>query len=193
MDEAVSSASERATSGATTGPSMDVEALRARIRDIPDFPQPGILFRDITPLLADPVAFKTAVDLMAAPYCAAVDLIVAIESRGFIFGAPLAYALGVGLVPVRKLGKLPGKTLQEEYVLEYGSHSLEIHQDAVQPGQRVLLVDDLLATGGTVRAAANLVEELDGEIVGICVLAELADLGGREVLAAYEVTSLVVY
>jgi len=172
---------------------MDAAALRERIRDIPDFPQPGILFRDITPLLADPVAFKTAVDLMTAPYRAAVDLVVAIESRGFIFGAPLAYALGVGLVPVRKLGKLPGKTIQEAYALEYGSHSLEIHQDAVQPGQRVLLVDDLLATGGTVRAAANLVEELDGEIAGICVLAELADLRGRDVLAEYEVTSLVVY
>ncbi len=172
---------------------MDAAALRKRIRDFPDFPQPGILFRDITPLLADPIAFKTAVDLMAAPYRAAVDLVVAIESRGFIFGAPLAYALGVGLVPVRKLGKLPGKTIQEAYALEYGSHSLEIHQDAVQPGQRVLLVDDLLATGGTVRAAANLVEDLDGEIAGICVLAELAELRGRDVLTEYQVTSLVVY
>ncbi len=193
MDEAVSSAPDRAVSGATTGPTMDVAALRERIRDIPDFPQPGILFRDITPLLADPVAFKTAVELMAAPYRAAIDLVVAIESRGVIFGAPLAYALGVGLVPVRKLGKLPSETIQEAYVLEYGSHSLEIHRDAVQPGQRVLLVDDLLATGGTVRAAANLVEDLEGEIAGISVLAELAELRGRDVLTKYQVTSLVVY
>ncbi len=193
MDEAASSASTEAASGATDGPSMDVADLRERIRDIPDFPQPGILFRDITPLLADPAAFKATVDLMATPYRAAVDLVVAIESRGFILGAPLAYALGAGLVPVRKVGKLPADTLREEYALEYGSNTLEIHRDAVQPGQRLLLVDDLLATGGTVRAATNLVERLGGEIAGICVLAELADLRGRDVLAGYDIRSLVVY
>ncbi|CAA9539632.1 MAG: Adenine phosphoribosyltransferase [uncultured Thermomicrobiales bacterium] len=169
------------------------EAIRAKIRDIPDFPQPGILFRDITPLLADGAAFQGLVDAVTERYRGQIDAVVAIESRGFIFGAPLAYALGVGLVPVRKAGKLPDRTLREEYTLEYGTATLEIHHDAVHHGERVLLVDDLLATGGTVRAAANLVERLGGEIAGVFVLAELSALGGRDRLAAYDVTTLVVY
>jgi adenine phosphoribosyltransferase len=169
------------------------EAVRAKIRDIPDFPQPGILFRDITPLLADGAAFRDLVDAVADRYRGGIDAVVAIESRGFIFGAPLAYALGAGLVPVRKAGKLPDRTLSEEYTLEYGTATLEIHHDAVRPAERVLLVDDLLATGGTVRAAANLVERLGATIVGVFVLAELSALGGRDRLGGYAVTSLVVY
>ncbi|CAA9566837.1 MAG: Adenine phosphoribosyltransferase [uncultured Thermomicrobiales bacterium] len=168
-------------------------ALRERIRDIPDFPQPGILFRDITPLLADGEAFHGLVEWMATRYRGTVDTIVAIESRGFIFGAPLAYALRVGLVPVRKAGKLPDRTLREEYALEYGTATLEIHHDAVRPGERVLLVDDLLATGGTARAAATLVERLGGKVAGVFVLAELSALAGREALAGLDVTSLIVY
>ena len=176
--------------GGTAG--IDIEALRAKIRDIPDFPQPGILFRDITPLLADPAAFRQVVDAMAAPY-AGIETVVAIESRGFILGAPLAYALDAGLVPVRKLGRLPAATVREEYALEYGSNTVEVHQDAIAPGERVVIVDDLLATGGTVRAAANLVERLGGVIAGITVLAELTALRGRDLLPDYEVRSLVAY
>jgi len=172
--------------------SIDIEALRAKIRDIPDFPQPGILFRDITPLLADPAAFRRVIDVMAAPYVG-IETVVAIESRGFILGAPLAYALDAGLVPVRKLGRLPAATLREEYALEYGSNTVEVHQDAIAPGGRVVIVDDLLATGGTVRAAANLVERLGAVIAGITVLAELTALRGRDLLADYEVRSLVEY
>src|SRR5215216_5258720 len=143
----------------TSLPALD-QQLRSRIRDIPDFPQPGIMFRDITPLLADADAFRAVIDALADRFRGQVDVVVAVESRGFIFGAPLAYALGTGLVPVRKHGKLPWQTIREEYALEYGSNILEIHQDAVRPGQRVLLVDDLLATGGTVRAAASLIRRL---------------------------------
>jgi adenine phosphoribosyltransferase len=172
---------------------MDDAQLREYIRDIPDFPQPGILFRDITPLLADAAAFRAVIDTLATPFKDRVDVVVAVESRGFIFGAPLAYALGTGLVPVRKHGKLPWQTIREEYALEYGSSILEVHQDAVQPGQRVLLVDDLLATGGTVRAAANLIRRLGGEIVGAAFLAELGFLNGRAALEGLPVTSLVVY
>lgn len=172
---------------------MDIEEIRQKIRDIPDFPEPGILFRDITPLLADGAAFRGLIDRMVERYRGKVDTIVAIESRGFIFGAPLAYALGIGLVPVRKAGKLPDRTLREEYELEYGTATLEIHHDAVHTGERVLLVDDLLATGGTARAAANLVERLGGTVTGVFVLAELSALNGRDVLEGYDVTSLVVY
>jgi adenine phosphoribosyltransferase len=172
---------------------LDLDQIRAHIRDIPDFPQPGIVFRDITPLLADAAAFRAVIDIMASPYRNKVDVIVAVESRGFIFGAPLAYDLGTGLVPVRKRGRLPFATIHEEYALEYGSNVLEIHEDAVHAGQRVLLVDDLLATGGTVRAAANLVRRLGGELVGACFLAELSGLNGRAALNGLPVTSLVVY
>ena len=166
----------------TSSSQLTIADLRARIRDIPDFPQPGILFRDITPLLADAASFQAVVDTMAAPFRDKVDMVVAIESRGFILGAPIAYALGAGLALVRKPGKLPFEVEAEAYTLEYGENTLEIHRDALRPGQRVLLVDDLLATGGTVRAAANLVSRLGGEIVGVCVLAELSGLNGRALL-----------
>jgi adenine phosphoribosyltransferase len=166
--------------------------LRALVRDVPDFPQTGILFRDITPLLGDGSALRIAVDAMADAGRGA-DAVVSIESRGFIFGAPIAYALGVGMIPVRKLGRLPRPTEREAYDLEYGTNTVEIHQDALHPGQRVLIVDDLLATGGTVLAAARLVERLGGVVGGIAVLAELSALGGRERLAGYDVTSLLVY
>ncbi|MEJ7763136.1 MAG: adenine phosphoribosyltransferase [Thermomicrobiales bacterium] len=168
-------------------------ALRRHIRDIPDFPQPGILFRDITPLLGHGEVFRDLIDVMVTRYRGTIDAVVAIESRGFIFGAPLAYALGIGLIPVRKSGKLPGRTLSEDYALEYGTATLEIHQDAISPAQRILLVDDLLATGGTARAAATLVERLGGEVVGVFVLAELSALGGRDALVGLDVTSLIVY
>jgi adenine phosphoribosyltransferase len=172
---------------------LTIADLRARIRDIADFPQPGILFRDITPLLADAASFQAVVDTMAAPFRDAVDTVVAIESRGFILGAPIAYALGAGLVLVRKPGKLPFAVESEAYTLEYGDNTLEIHRDALTPGQRVLLVDDLLATGGTVRAAANLVTRLGGQIAGVCVLAELSALNGRALLTDLPVTSFIVY
>lgn len=171
---------------------IDLDLLRSRIRDVPDFPQLGVVFRDITPLLADPSAFRQAIDGMATSF-AGIEHVVAIESRGFILGAPVAYSLGAGLVLVRKSGKLPFGTLREEYALEYGANAVEIHRDAIQPGERVLIVDDVLATGGTVRAAANLVERLGATVVGISLLIELAFLGGREKLGGYEVRSLLTY
>lgn len=166
--------------------------LRAAIRAIPDFPELGIVFRDITPLLADGALLRESVAAMAATAPDA-EMVVGIESRGFIFGAPVAVHLGAGFVPVRKLGRLPGETERESYDLEYGANTMEIHLDAIRPGQRVLLVDDVLATGGTMRAAARLVERLGGVVIGIAVLVELADLGGRDVLSGYPLTSLVVY
>ncbi len=181
-----------APSGTQGGQAVDVAALRGLVRDVPDFPQPGILFRDITPLLGNGAAFRTAVEALAAAH-RGVETVVAIESRGFILGAPVAYALGVGMVPVRKMGRLPAATEREAYDLEYGANTVEIHRDAIAPGERVLIVDDLLATGGTVRAAIRLVERLGGVVAGIAVLAELADLGGRERLAGHDVTSLIVY
>lgn len=176
----------------TKAGTQTIEELAGKIRSIPDFPKPGILFRDITPLLADGQAFKTAVEAMAAPF-ERIDHVVSIESRGFIFGAPIAYTLGAGLVPVRKVGRLPGDTIQEEYELEYGVSTVEIHSDAIKPEQRVIIVDDLLATGGTIRAAVNLVDRLDAELVGIAVLIELSELNGREKLAGHDVRSLIVY
>ncbi|HEY7591310.1 MAG TPA: adenine phosphoribosyltransferase [Candidatus Limnocylindrales bacterium] len=173
---------------------MSAEDLRAKIREIPDFPKPGILFYDITTLLKDGKAFKEAIDLMLAPYRKErIDAVVGMESRGFIFSAPMAYQLGAGLVPVRKLGKLPAETLTVEYALEYGSNTLEIHRDAIQPGQRVLIVDDLLATGGTVRGTIELVERLKGEVVGLAFLVELEFLKGRERLEGRQVTSVIRY
>lgn len=174
------------------GEATTIENLAGIIRSIPDFPKPGILFRDITPLLANGAAFRSAVDAMAAPF-EQIDHVVSIESRGFIFGAPIAYVLGAGLVPVRKVGRLPGDTLQEEYELEYGVNTVEIHNDSIKPGQRVIIVDDLLATGGTIRAAVNLVERLDAELVGISVLIELNDLKGRDKLSGQDVRSLIAY
>jgi adenine phosphoribosyltransferase len=171
---------------------VDVDLLKSRIRSVPDFPQPGVLFRDITPLLADPAAFRMAVDAMSAPY-RGIDHVVAIESRGFILGAPVAYHLGAGLILVRKVGKLPPQTISEDYGLEYGTNTVEIHSDAINPGERVLIVDDVLATGGTVRAAANLVERLGATVVGVSLLIELTFLHGREKLGNYAVTSLLSY
>jgi adenine phosphoribosyltransferase len=173
-----------------------VEELRALIREVPDFPNEGILFYDITTLLNDAAAFRQSVDLMAAPYRnEGVDVVVAMESRGFIFGAPIAYLLGAGFAPIRKLGKLPADTIVREYQLEYASNTLEMHRDAVRPGQRVLLVDDLLATGGTVAASLDIVRALGGEAVGVSVLVELRALGGRERLApsGVDVRSYIVY
>jgi adenine phosphoribosyltransferase len=173
---------------------MTAEELRARIREVPDFPKPGILFYDITTLLKDAASYKDAVDLMVKPYKdAQVDIVVGMESRGFIFSGPIAYQLRAGLVPVRKLGKLPAETVSVEYALEYGSNTLEIHKDAIQPGQRVLIVDDLLATGGTVRGTIELVERLKGQIVGLDFLVELTFLKGRERLTGYKATSVIQY
>ena len=173
---------------------MSAEALRERIREIPDFPKPGILFYDITTLLKDPAAFREAVELMLAPYRdERIDAVVGMESRGFIFSAPMAFELKAGLVPVRKLGKLPAETLTVEYALEYGSNTLEIHRDAISPGQRVLIVDDLLATGGTVNGTIELVERLKGEVVGLAFLVELDFLKGRDRLENRRVTSVITY
>jgi adenine phosphoribosyltransferase len=173
---------------------MTPDELRAKIREIPDFPKPGILFYDITTLLKDPTAYRDAIDAMLAPYAGRkIDVVVGMESRGFIFSAPMAYKLGAGLVPVRKLGKLPAETISVEYALEYGSNTLEIHRDAIEAGQQVLIVDDLLATGGTVRGTVELVQRLQGEIVGLAFLVELAFLKGRDRLAAHTVTSVVQY
>ncbi len=173
---------------------MTPDELRAKIREIPDFPKPGILFYDITTLLKDPVAYRAAIDAMLAPYAGmAIDIVVGMESRGFIFSAPMAYQLGAGLVPVRKLGKLPAETISVEYALEYGSNTLEVHRDAIQPGQKVLIVDDLLATGGTVNGTVELVQRLRGEIAGLAFLVELGFLKGRDRLAGYAVSSVITY
>lgn len=171
-----------------------IEQLKARIRDIPDFPKEGIIFKDITPLLGDAASFKQVVALMAGRYAdVKIDQVVGIEARGFILGAALAYELGTGFVPIRKPGKLPYKILRETYDLEYGTDSMEIHEDALEPGWRVLLVDDLLATGGTMRAAANLVEKLGAEIHEIAFMVELSFLGGREKLKGQQVFSLMTF
>lgn len=168
--------------------------LRRLIRDIPDFPKPGILFRDIAPLLADASGLALAVELMANPYRGkGIDLVVGAESRGFIFGTAVACCLSAGFVIVRKPGKLPHKRIAKSYDLEYGKDTLEMHADAIVKGQRVLIVDDLLATGGTMRACCDLVNELGGQIAGIAVMIELADLRGREKLRPYDIHSVVRY
>ncbi|GAB4410517.1 MAG: adenine phosphoribosyltransferase [Anaerolineales bacterium] len=168
--------------------------LAQMIRDVPDFPVKGILFKDITTLIKDPAAFREAVDRMAAPYEGMeIDLVAAIESRGFIFGAPLAYKLGAGFVPVRKPNKLPAETISASYTLEYGTNTLEMHKDAIQPGQRVLLVDDLLATGGSAKAAATLIEQLGGKVVGVAFLIDLTFLHGVEKLKGYDVFSVIQF
>lgn len=173
---------------------MQPTELEQLIRNIPDFPQPGIQFKDITTLLCDAAAFKQTIDLFVARYAnRKLDAIVGVESRGFIFSAPLAYALGVGLVPVRKAGKLPAATYQVEYALEYGTNTLEIHRDALEPGAQVLVVDDLLATGGTIGAACELVEQVGGVVQELAFLIELTFLNGRETLARYPVFSLIQY
>ncbi len=168
--------------------------LREHIRTIPDFPIPGIMFRDITPLLGDAAALAESIEAMSGHWRGArIDLVAAMEARGFIFGGAMAKELGAGFVPVRKSGKLPYTTRTIEYTLEYRNDSLFIHEDAVRPGQRVLVVDDLIATGGTARAVAQLVEMLGGEVVGFGFLVELVDLKGREVLAGYDVRSEIQF
>ena len=168
--------------------------LAMTIRSVPDFPVEGILFYDITTMLKDPEAFRESVDQLVNYYQeTAVDVVVGVESRGFIFGAPLAYKLGVGFVPVRKPGKLPAEKLAESYELEYGTNTLEIHKDAIQQGQKVLVVDDLLATSGTAKATCNLVEKLGGQVVGVAFVIELNFLKGREQLKGYDVFSLLSY
>ena len=178
----------------SSGSPLSAEDLRARIREIPDFPKPAILFYDLTTLLKDPQAFGASIALLIEPYRDKnVDLVVGMESRGFIFSAPMADRLGAGFVPVRKLGKLPDETVSVEYALEYGTNTLEIHRDAVQPGQRVLIVDDLLATGGTVNGTVELVERLKGEVVGLAFLVELLFLKGRERLEGRQIHSVIQY
>ncbi|MFI5229777.1 MAG: adenine phosphoribosyltransferase [Gemmatimonadales bacterium] len=170
------------------------ERLRALIRDIPDYPKPGILFKDITPLLADARAFPAMTEAMARPYAGeGITHVVAVESRGFILGGPVAQRLGAGFVPVRKPGKLPARTRRQEYALEYGTDALEIHADALEPGARVLIVDDVLATGGTAGAAHALVGAIGGEVVGFSFLLALSFLPGLERLGASRVSRLIEY
>ncbi len=172
-------------------PTLLAEAL---VRDVPDFPKPGIVFKDITPILQDPAAFQEVVDRFAERATELQpDVIVGIESRGFIFAAPVALSLARPLALIRKIGKLPHSTIQEEYSLEYGTSTIEIHEDAILPGQRVLVIDDLLATGGTARAAAALVEKLGASVAGFAFLIDLTFLDGRSVLAGYEVRSFIDY
>ena len=168
--------------------------LKPYIRAIPDFPTPGILFRDITPLLKDPAAFCYVVDRFSERYAGSpIDAIVAIEARGFLFGSPLAYRLGKPLVPARKQGKLPAESLRAEYSLEYGANVVEIHKDGLMPGQRVLIVDDLLATGGTLAATVQLVEQAGGRVESMALVIELTELKGREHLHGYDIFCLVQY
>jgi adenine phosphoribosyltransferase len=171
-----------------------MDALKSKIRHVPDFPKAGILFYDVTTLLRDPQGLKLALDCLVQPFeGTGPDLVVGIESRGFILGAAVADRLGAGFVPVRKLGKLPAETVKASYALEYGTDSLEMHKDAIQPGQRVLIVDDLLATGGTAAAAVNLVSSLGGTIQGVAFLIELVELNGREKLAGQNVHTVLKY
>ena len=168
--------------------------IKAHIRDVPDFPQSGILFRDITPLLKSPDAFADVIDRFAERYAdQEIGAIVGIEARGFLFAAPLALRLGKPFVPVRKEGKLPFRTIKLNYSLEYGQSAVEVHTDAINKGQRVLILDDLLATGGTLAATAKLIEKTGGVVAGVAVVIELADLKGRDVLEGYDVLSLVTY
>jgi adenine phosphoribosyltransferase len=170
------------------------EDLREMIRTVPDFPKKGIMFRDITTLIGDHGAFRRSIGLLAERYKnAGVDKVVSVESRGFIFGAPLAYALDAGFVPIRKPGKLPAAVTRQEYSLEYGTDVIEMHNDAIMPGEKVLLLDDLLATGGTIRAACDLVHRAGGKIVGLAFLIELSFLHGRDRLKEYDVYSILRY
>jgi adenine phosphoribosyltransferase len=175
---------------AQTGQTDIASLITSHIRDVPDYPQPGVLFKDITPLLADPQAFAAVVDALSTVF-GPVDKVAGIEARGFILAAPVAYRIGAGFVPVRKKGKLPSATFAREYQLEYGSATLEVHQDAFSPGERVLIVDDVLATGGTARATASLVRQTGAELAGICVLMELSFLNGRSALADLDLRALL--
>ncbi len=171
-----------------------MDDLKSYIREVPDYPKPGILFYDITTLLKDPEGLRRVLDAFHEPYRdQKIDKVVGMESRGFIFAPTLAYQLGAGFVPVRKPGKLPAETISESYELEYGTDSLEMHKDAIGPGERVLIVDDLIATGGTAQATARLVEDAGGEVAGFGFLVELTFLAGREKVKGYEVTSLLAY
>ena len=173
---------------------MSVDSLRAQIREVPDFPKPGILFYDITTLIKQPKPFAEVIDLLVEPFVGTkVDVVVGMESRGFIFSAPMAIRLDAGFVPVRKLGKLPAETISVEYALEYGTNTLEVHKDAIAPGQKVLIVDDLLATGGTVLGTIDLVKQLKGDIVGLSFLVELRFLKGRARLGGYDIHSVIQY
>jgi adenine phosphoribosyltransferase len=171
-----------------------MDNLKYAIRDIPDFPKPGILFKDITPILQDGGLFRQAIDALADQFAdQPLDVIVGVESRGFIFASALAYKLGAGLVIVRKPGKLPAATYQQTYALEYGEDTLEIHQDAITPGKKVLIVDDLLATGGTVKATADLLKQCQADVVGMGFVIELAFLKGKDKLHGYTVKSLISF
>jgi adenine phosphoribosyltransferase len=168
--------------------------LKGYVRDVPDFPQPGVVFKDITPLLADVVAFSSVIDLIVVAFGRGnMDKVCGIEARGFILASPVAYHAGAGFFPIRKEGKLPGDTVSESYALEYGEATLEVHSDAVDPGERVLIVDDVIATGGTALAAAQLVERVGGTVAGIACLIELEFLGGRKKLDGYDLFSLLRY
>lgn len=168
--------------------------LAKMIRDVPDFPKKGIIFKDITTLIKDSEGFREAVDVLADHYTGQeIDLVAAVEARGYIFGAPIAYKLGAGFIAVRKAGKLPAETVVEEYELEYGTDSVEMHRDAIEPGQKILIVDDLIATGGSAAATARLVETLGGEVVGIAFLIELRFLHGVEKLKEYDVFTVIEY
>ena len=171
-----------------------VEKIKAIIRDVPDFPKKGIIFKDITPLLADPETFREAIRLLAAPYKGrGITKVLGIEARGFILAAPVALELGAGLVPVRKKGKLPYRTIAETYALEYGEDTLQMHEDALKPGEKVLIVDDVLATGGTASAVCSLAEKLGGKVESVAMLIELGFLKGRDKLAGRDLFSLLKY
>jgi len=173
---------------------VDIEQIKALVRDVPDFPEPGIVFKDITLVLADPMAFSTITDMIVVHFGRGnVDKVVGIEARGFILASPVAYHFNAGFVPIRKKGKLPWETVEEEYALEYGTATLEVHADAVRPGERVLIVDDVLATGGTAKAAASLVERIGGKVCGIACLIELDFLHGRDKLTGHELFTLIRY
>jgi adenine phosphoribosyltransferase len=173
---------------------MNMDHLKIKIRHVPDFPKAGILFYDITTLLQEPVGFRAAIDSMALPFVnQGIEVVVGIESRGFIFGAAVADRIDAGFIPVRKPGKLPSRTIRQTYALEYGTDSLEMHADAIRNGQRVLIVDDLLATGGTARATLDLVQELGGHVHGLAFLIELVGLNGRERLGGQQIHTVLKY
>ncbi|MBV8171067.1 MAG: adenine phosphoribosyltransferase [Candidatus Eremiobacteraeota bacterium] len=173
---------------------MTTAELKDKVRAIPDFPIPGILFRDITPVLQDPASLRAAIDLMSNAYKdAKIDIVVGIEARGYILGAPLAYKIGAGFVPVRKPGKLPFEKISVDYALEYGTNTLEMHSDAIAGGHRVLVVDDLLATGGTAAAVRKMVDQVGGELIGFAFLIELTALDGRSKLPGVDIKSFITY